>query len=338
MLYSIRFSVLFLALLLAGCATTGNLSTKNEQKLVGKTFVITGASSGFGRGVAVKLGHYKANVVLAARRTELLEEVAGEVRATGGTALVVTTDVSKPDDVARLMAEALKAYGKVDVWINNAGVGTIGPFWDVPVEEMSRIIDVNLKGTIYGSYAAIRQFRTQGYGVLLNVGSVESEVPMAYHDAYAASKAGVSSLGQSIAQELRLAGLKNIRVVTVMPWATDTPWWRHAGNHSGGTPRFRTIDGPEKVVAAIIWASLHRKTEVPVGGKAKAAFTFHHIFPHTTERISANAMHRYQIETAPPAPPTSGSLFEPMSGGRGVEDSVRARIKEENRQRKKAKR
>lgn len=208
-------------LLLAACATTGRLSNKNEQRLAGRTYVITGASSGFGRGAAVKLGGYKANVVLAARRTGLLEEVAREVRAAGGTALVVTTDVSKPADIERLMAEALKAYGKVDVWINNAGVGAIGRFWDVPVEEQARIVDVNLKGTIYGSHAALRQFRTQGHGTLVNVGSTESEMPIAYHDTYAATKAGVLSLGQSIFQELRLAGEKKIHVVTVMPWAAD---------------------------------------------------------------------------------------------------------------------
>ena len=236
------------------------------------------------------------------------------------------------------MAATLKAYGTVDVWINNAGVGTIGRFWDVPTDEMARVIDVNLKGTIYGMHAALRRFRAQGHGMLVNVGSTESEVPIAYHDAYAASKAGVLSLGQSVYQELRLAGLhRKIFIATVMPWAADTPWWRHASNHSGGTPRFTAFDGPGRVVNAIIWASLHRKRKVPAGGKAKGAYTFHKFFPHTTERISANIMHRYQIKTAPPAPATAGSLFTPMPEGRRVDDSVRARIREENRQRKAAK-
>jgi len=91
------------------------------------------------------------------------------------------------------------------VWINNAGVGAIGPFWEIPLEEHSRLIDVNLKGVIYGSYEAIRLFRTQRYSTLINTGSIESEVPLAYHASYAASKAAVRSPGETLYQELHLS-------------------------------------------------------------------------------------------------------------------------------------
>jgi short-subunit dehydrogenase len=322
--------------LLYSCATAP-LSKSGQRKTAGKTFVIAGASSGFGRGMAVKLGEYHANVVLAARRTDLLEEVAAEVRKAGGTALVVTADVSKPEDIQRLADAAVKQFGHVDVWVNNAGIGAIGRFWEIPPEEHARLIDINLKGVIYGSYTAIRLFRAQGYGTLINTGSVDSEVPLAYQASYSASKAGVWSLGEALHQELRLSGDKQIRVVTIMPWAADTPWWRHASNHSGGTPRMAAIDGPDKVVNAMIYASLHRRRELPVGWKARTSYKFHHMFPHFTERFSANIIHRYQIKTAPPAPATSGSLFEPMQSGRGVSDSLRERIRAENKQRKKNK-
>lgn len=314
--------------------STAGLSMAEQKKIAGKTYVIVGASSGFGRGVALKLGRYHANVVLAARRTELLEEIAGEIRKSGGTALPVTMDISDHVDVRRLADAALAQYGRIDVWINNTGVGALGPFWDIPLSEHSRVIDVNLKGVIYGCYAAMKIFRAQHYGTLINTGSIDSEVPIAYQSSYAASKAAVRSLGETLQQELRLDKETRIKISTIMPWAVDTPWWRHAANHSGGTPRMAAMDDPEKVVNAIIFASLYPKREVPVGWKACASYVSHHLFPHLTERFASNMEHHYQVDTAPPAEETSGTLFRPMQSGRGVEDGVRKRIKEENRQRR----
>ncbi|HYH15851.1 MAG TPA: SDR family NAD(P)-dependent oxidoreductase [Flavisolibacter sp.] len=326
--------VILLACFLSSCATW-KLGNAGQRKIAGKTFVIVGASSGFGRGVAEQLGAYKANVVLAARRTDLLEEIAGKIRAAGGTATVVTMDISKPEDVQRLADTAVKQYGTIDVWINMAGVGAIGRFWEIPIEDQARIIDINLKGFIYGSHVAIRQFKTQGYGTLINMGSIESENPLAYHASYAATKGGVLNLGQAINQELRLNKLKRIKVVTVEPWAVDTPFWQHAANYSGHAPRMAAMDPPSKVVNAVIRASLRPRKELPVGWKARGAWISHHVFPHFTERISANIIHRYQFKRPPASPPTSGSAFKPMESGRGVDDDVRQKMKQEKRTRKK---
>ncbi len=328
--------MLLFCLALGGCATW-ELGSSGQRKVAGKTFVIVGASSGFGRGVAEQLGAYKANVVLAARRGELLEEIATKIRAAGGTALVVPMDISKPEDVQRLAEAAVQQYGKIDVWVNMAGVGAIGRFWEIPIADQARIVDINLKGFIYGSHAAIRQFQTQGYGTLINLGSIESENPLAYHASYAATKGGVLNLGQAINQELRLSGHKNIKVVTVEPWAVDTPFWQHAANYSGHTARMAAMDPPSKVVNAVIRMSLRPRKELPVGWKARGSWISHHLFPHFTERISANVAHKSQIKNAPPAPPTSGSAFTPMPTGRGVDDNVRQRMKEENRERRQQK-
>ncbi|UYQ95807.1 SDR family NAD(P)-dependent oxidoreductase [Chitinophaga horti] len=330
-------ALVLVAVLLGSCATA-NLSKSGQRKTAGKVFVVTGASSGFGRGVAEELGTYGASVVLVARRTELLKEIAARIDSAGGKALVVTADVSNEDDIQRVTDTAVAVFKKVDVWINNAGVGSIGRFWEIPLAEHSRLIDVNLKGVIYGSYAAIRLFRSQKFGTLINTGSIDSEVPLAYQSSYSASKAGVRSLGQAIHQELRLNNERYIRVVTIMPWAADTPWWRHAGNHSGGTPRMAAPDKPDKVVNAIIYASLHRRKELAVGWKARMSYHSHHMAPHFTEWLSANIAHKYQIKDAPPAPDTSGALFKPMEAGRGIDDGVKKRIKQENRERKRNKR
>jgi short-subunit dehydrogenase len=335
---SLTMAMLFLLLdFIAGGCATANLGPAGQRKLAGKTYVIIGASSGFGRGVATKLGTYQANVVLAARRTELLNEVAAQIRAAGGKALVVTTDISKPEQVQHLADTSAKAFGHIDVWINDVGVGAIGRFWEIPLEDHARLIDVNLKGIIYGSYSAIRLFQRQGYGTLINLGSIDSEVPLAYQGSYSASKAGVRSLGQVLNQELRLNGNKQIKVVTIEPWAVDTPWWGHAANYSGGTPRMAAMDGPQKVVNAILRSSLRPRQELPVGWKARGAYAFHHVFPHFTERLSATIAHRYQIKTAPPAPATKGALYDPMLSGKGIDDDVRQRIKQEKRDRRKQK-
>jgi NADP-dependent 3-hydroxy acid dehydrogenase YdfG len=155
-----------------------------EQSFTGKTIVIAGASSGFGRGAALKLAQLGGNVVLAARRGQLLDDLAAEIVANGGYAIAVETDVSDAAAVARLATAAVDRFGRIDVWVNNVGIGALGHFWDIPVEDHARVVDVNLKGLIYGAHAALRQFRAQGDGFLINVGSVDSEVPLAYQASY----------------------------------------------------------------------------------------------------------------------------------------------------------
>jgi short-subunit dehydrogenase len=326
--------ILIATVLLAGCATSGRLSEQEQAGVAGKTYVVTGASSGFGRGVALRLGGLHANVVLAARRTAELEKVAAEVTAAGGKALVVTTDVADPVQVERLAAEAIGRFGRIDVWINNAGVGAIGRFDNIPLADHARLIDVNLKGVIYGSHVALRRFYRQQAGVLVNIGSIESEEPMAYHASYSASKAGVLSLGRALNEELRLARMQAISVATVMPWAADTPFFEHAANYSGGTPRMPAMDDPQKVVNAIVWISLHPQEELSVGWKAKLTYAGHRIAPDINETVSANIAKRWQFDTAPPAPATSGTLHQAMPGGTGIDGGVRQRMEREDEARK----
>ncbi len=302
---------------------------RNLQSLKGKTYVVIGASSGFGKGVALKLGQYGANVVIAARRDELLSEVADKINGFGGKALVVPLDISDKEAIENLRTRAIDAFGNIDGWINNSGVYMVGRFWEIPIDEQSKLIDVNLKGYLYGTYAAATRFIDQGYGTIVNVGSIDSEIPMAYNAAYASTKAAIRSMSQAINQEFRLAGFPDIRVVTIEPWAVDTPLWQHAVNYTGGTPRQAAMDDPSKVVDAIIRSLFTRKQEVPVGWKSATFFHFHRLFPHTSERMSADLHHRYQYENAPPARNTSGNLHRPMKSGTGIDDNNRERIRQE---------
>ncbi|GGX73542.1 SDR family NAD(P)-dependent oxidoreductase [Pseudoduganella dura] len=306
------------------------LSADERAAVAGKTYVITGASSGFGKGVALELAAMRANVVLAARRTDALDAVAAEATAKGGNALVVTTDVSRQEDVQRLLDAAVARFGRVDVWINNAAVGAIGVFDTVPVEDHARVVDVNLKGLMYGSHVALRQFRKQGAGTLVNMGSVESMIPQAFHASYSVTKAATLALGRALNEELRLTGAASIKVATVLPWAADTPFFTHAANYSGGTPRMPLMDEPGKVVDAIVWVSVHPREELAVGWKAKAAYAGARLSPGLAERLAGNVMHYYQFKTAPPAMLTHGSLHRAMPEGTGVEDGHRQRMAREN--------
>jgi short-subunit dehydrogenase len=331
--FLMRRALICSGLLLGGCTT---MSADDQQSIAGKTYVITGASSGFGRGVALRLAQLHANVVLAARRTEVLNQVASEARAAGGTPLVVTTDVSKLDDMRHLRDATLQRFGRIDVWINNAAVGAIGEFDKVPVEDHARVVDVNLKGVIYGSHLALEQFRKQGHGVLVNLGSVESEIPLAYHASYSATKAAILGLDRALREELRLEGVRGpIEIATIMPFATDTPFFDHAANYTGRTARMPMMDDAEKVVDYIVYASVHPGEEVLTGWKARGAYWSHRIAPDMAERFAADVAHTSQMEHAPTTQaPTSGSLYQSPPTGTGVDGGVRARMQREDEERK----
>ncbi len=192
-----------------------------------------------------------------------LDELAAQIRASGAETVPVTADVSNPDDISRIIDSALSEFGRVDVWINNAGIGALGYFWDIPVRDLARVVEVNLTGLMYGAHAALNQFKNQGFGTLINIGSIDSEVPVAHQSGYSATKAGVLSLSRALNEELRLAGLDDVHVGCVMPWAVDTPWWTHAANHTGGTPRMASMDDPELVIDAIVRACLNPQEERP---------------------------------------------------------------------------
>ena len=326
-------AALLLAAALPSCAAP-RLRPAEASQIAGRTYVVVGASSGFGRGLAVRLGQHRARVVLAARRAALLEEVAAEVRAGGGEALVVPTDASRPEQVEALARAAVARFGRVDVWFNNAAVGVFGRFWEAPLADHDQVVRTNLGGVVAGSHTALKLFAAQGFGTLVNTGSVESVVPLAYHTSYAAAKAAVLSLGRSLNQELRHAGLgKRVKVATVMPWAADTPFFDNAANYTGCKGRMILLDGPEKVVEAMLWVSLHPREELPVGWKAHGAIAAHGFLPDLTERIAAN-IQRAEFRRASPLPPTSGAVHAPVAVDQGVDGGVRARRKAEDAARK----
>ena len=140
----------------------------NKQSLTGKVIVITGASSGAGRAAALEFAPHSVKLVLAARRLNVLNELVTECEALGSVAIASLTDVTDAQEVKNLAQTAFDFGGRIDVWINNAGVMAAGSFNDTPVEVHDQVIKTNLMGYIHGAYAAIPFFKKQGFGELGN--------------------------------------------------------------------------------------------------------------------------------------------------------------------------
>jgi len=183
-------------------------------RLDGKVAVVTGASSGLGVAFAQTLAEAGADVVLGARRVEKLEDTKRLVESTGRRALVVQTDVVDPEDCSRLVAEAMKSFGRVDVLVNNAGIGTAVPATRETPEQFRRVVDVNLNGCYWMAQACGRVM--QPGSSIVNISSVlgltTAGLPQA---AYAATKAGLIGLTRDLAQQWTLR--KGIRVNALAP-------------------------------------------------------------------------------------------------------------------------
>lgn len=290
--------------------------------LSGRTVVVVGASSGIGRGVALRAAQFGADIVVFSRREDALLGLVERIREGGGRAHAVVGDVARPGDLERLADEAESVFGRIDVWVHNAGVGTIGMFWDVPIEEHVRVVETNLAGAMRGAHIALRRFIAQGSGVLVNTASVESVVPLAYQASYAATKAGVLSLTQTLQQELRLSDINGVSVASVLPWAVRTPFWRHAGNHSGKALRMPLMDEPERVADAILQASLAPRVAQPAGWKARAALVGARLAPRLTSRLSADLAHA-RIGQGATTPPSSGAVLAPLDDPATVAETPR---------------
>jgi NADP-dependent 3-hydroxy acid dehydrogenase YdfG len=188
------------------------------SNVAGKVVVITGASSGIGEATALLLAERGAKVVLGARRSDRLETLATRITNRGGEVTYARTDVRRRDDLSNLVRLACERYGKLDVLINNAGVGPISPLDDLRVEDWEEMIDVNLKGVLYGIAAALPVFRQQDFGHFVNIASTAGYRIVPNQSVYAGTKVAVRVISEGLRQE---AGAK-LRVTIISPGATDT--------------------------------------------------------------------------------------------------------------------
>lgn len=286
---------------------------RSGQRIEGSVAVVTGASSGIGRATAHALAQRGAHVVLAARSEDDLRQAAGECEQAGGQALAVPTDVGDEAAVQELARRAVERFGRIDIWVNNAGVMAYGHFEQTPSEVYDRIIRTNLLGEIYGSRAAMASFRTQRAGVLVNVASLWGRITSPYVTPYVVSKFGVRAFSECLRQGLRDAeGSEDIHVCTILPESIDTPIFRHAGNYTGRQVRaVPPIAGPQRVVKAILRCVERPRPEVTVGWAG-------HLLEWGTALMPPRLYNRvvpYVFDRAAFGPgsaeQTAGNIFEP---------------------------
>lgn len=190
-----------------------------SKNIENKVVVITGASSGLGEATARHLAALGAKVVLGARRTDKLKTITAEITKAGGKAVFTTADVTSKADVEKLIDAAIIAYGRVDVVVNNAGYMAIAPMEQARTDEWDRMIDINIKGLLYGVAAALPSFQKQGNGHIINISSVAgTKVFSPGGTVYSGTKFAVRAISEGLRHEL--AG--KVRITSINPGAVDS--------------------------------------------------------------------------------------------------------------------
>ena len=230
----------------------------------GQVVAITGASSGIGKATALELGRLGAKLVLGARHEESLVRVAEAIRAAGGQATYRVTDVSRREDLLELVRLAEKSFGRLDVLFSNAGAMPIGPLDELAVDDWETMVDVNIKGVLFGIAAALPVFRQQGSGHFIHTASTAARKTVPNQVVYSATKAAVLALSDGLRQEL--AG--HIRVSTILPGFTDTAFSEHVKNPELKVQMQKAGEkfamSPEAVAQAVVYL-LQQPDEVNIG-------------------------------------------------------------------------
>jgi NAD(P)-dependent dehydrogenase (short-subunit alcohol dehydrogenase family) len=300
------------------------------ENLDNMTVVITGASSGMGLAAAHAFALRGANVVLAARRRSLLDLAARECDSLGGRALAVTADVTDAAQMRELARAAADEFGRIDVWINNAGMSLWGPFEEIPLEAQTRLVEVNLLGAINGTFAVLPHFFAHGgRGIVINNISIGGKIPMPWATTYSATKYGLAGFTDALRDEL--AAHSDIQVCGVYPPFVDTPTNVHSPNYTGRALRpVPPVVYPERVAEVMVELAVRPRRSVRIGA-AHALTVPYSIAPDWTGRRVARMGERFFLRSGPPAPSSSGSLFEPVmdtgrtQGGWGQPERARAK-------------
>ncbi|WP_431145396.1 SDR family oxidoreductase [Pseudomonas alvandae] len=299
----------------------GPSGQSKSSPLAEKLVVITGASSGIGRATAQAFARQRARLVLAARDRAALDEVVAECQAEGARALAVCTDVTSSEQMQALAAEAATfGDGRIDIWINNAGVGAVGDFEQTPLEAHEQVLQTDLLGYLRGAYVAWPYFKKQKRGILINTLSLGSWVAQPYAAAYSASKYGLRGLSEALRGEL--GEYRDIHVCDIYPAVMDTPGFRDGANFTGHAlkPPPPVYD-PHRVAEAMVSCALNPKPTTTVGSAAVLARAAHFLLPGFPQL--SGWLTRWGLNRSPASDTSSGNLFAPPSGQRRVEGGWR---------------
>jgi short-subunit dehydrogenase len=275
--------------------------------------VITGASSGIGLATALLAAKKGAKVVLAARSDDTLESVARDIAAHGGDAVAVHCDVRSRADVERLARAAVESFGRIDTWVNDAGVSIYGRLDEVADEDSRKLFDTNFWGVVYGSLAALPYLRQNG-GALVNVGSEVSDAVVPLQGMYSASKHAVKGFTDALRVEIEQVDKAPVAITLVQPTAVDTPYPDHAKNYMAEQPKLPLppID-PNRVAEAIVDAAQNHRRDVKVGATSHINTTVAKVMPKVGDKLSSKLVDKQQENR--PAVDRAGTLDKPGHSG-----------------------
>jgi short-subunit dehydrogenase len=274
-----------------------------------QVMVITGASSGIGLATAQAAAKAGARLMLIARNGDALSQIAQNLSAGGADVRWASADVADIAALRTAASQAFEAFGRIDTWVNNAGVSIFGRNEEVSREDQQRLFDTNFWGVVNGSLIALEYLRASG-GALINVGSEVSDVSVPLQGIYAASKHAVKGFTDSLRMELEQEGAP-ISVTLVKPAAIDTQFIRHAKNYMDVKAKLPApLYAPEIVARAIIDAAQHPRRDVFVGGAAKLMSVGARWMPRLFDLVGSRMMYEQQRTTIPERNPEQHSLYE----------------------------
>jgi NADP-dependent 3-hydroxy acid dehydrogenase YdfG len=234
------------------------------QNIEGKVVAITGASSGMGKAIAIELAKNGAKVVLGARRTEQLQQLVEEIKSKGGEATFTTIDVKNKADLVRIVNIAVEQYGKLDVIVNNAGVSQLSRIDELDIDGWEEMIDINLKGVLYGMAAAIPVFKQQQSGHIVNIISTSGIKIVAMQGVYAGTKNAIRTIAEAFRQESD----GNIRITGISPGFVKTEFANSIKNEEMKTAIQKGMEqiaiDPIAIANAVIYA-VSQPNDVEIG-------------------------------------------------------------------------
>lgn len=311
------------------CSSHGPFVVENgknqvmEMEWTKKRVVITGASSGVGRAIAVELASRGCKLALAARREAALQQVMEECAALGSEVFFLPMDVKDAHDHQHLAYETIRQVGRIDVWINNAGVLAAGAFDEIPFEVNEDVVRTNLLGFMHGAHAVLPHFKQQGYGILINNISVGGWFPTPFMSAYSASKFGLRGFFESLKGELR--DYPGIRICDLYPAFLDTPGIQHAANFTGKVLRpAPPVYDPRKVANAVVRLIERPRSKQAIGLAAVGLRLAHAVFPTLSRNVTAAVIQKY-LSNAEPIEPSSGNVLRTVEYGTSIDGNWRTK-------------
>ncbi len=283
-----------------------------------QVIVITGASSGIGLRTAQLAVERGARVVIAARSDETLDQIAADLSSgcDERRAIAVECDVADRAQVQRVANEAMRVFGRIDTWVNNAGISIYGRLDEVSEEDSRRLFDTNFWGLVNGSLVAL-PFLKQSQGVLINVGSEVSEAVAPLLGMYAASKHAVKGFNDALRLEIEEIDNAPVSIVLIQPTSTDTPFPQHARNYMDKDAKLPDPQQePDKVAEAILDAAIKPQRAVKVGVMASLNVAVAKFLPGLGDKLAAGRVDDEQADR--PAQDPAGALHRPSEESRSV--------------------